>query len=429
MTEGRQMYDLCKKIFPIVRSITGDGVRETYRILKEWLGDICTFNIYEIPTGTKVFDWTIPQEWSIRGAYIEDESGKRILDYKDHCLSVVGYSRPVDKWVTLEELKELIHTQPDQPDVLPYVTSYYTERYGFCMTENQKRSLQPGHYHIVIDSELKDGFLTCADVILPGETEEEVLFSTYSCHPTMANDNCSGMVLSVQMIRYIVSMPKRKYTYRFVFGPETIGIIAYLSERDRWKTIRKNTRAGFVFSCVGDDREYSIIHSQSGKSLSDRVLMNVLKYRESEKVKEYSFLERGSDERQYNSPGIDLSVAGFCRSKYWMFPEYHTSADDLTVVSPEGFQGSFDVMKEVVDTLEANEIYRTVTPCEPQLGKRGLYPAFSQKGVWDSVQMMMDVLLYANGERDLLTLSEDIKAPVCELLPIIQKLKAAGLIK
>ena len=430
MNEGKEMYDLARRIFPIYRSITGDGVRETFRILKEWLGDACVFNTYEVPTGTKVFDWTVPREWKIRDAYIENEAGEKILSFRDSCLAVIGYSDPADRWVTLEELKPLIYTQPDQPDVIPYVTSYYSDRVGFCMTENQKNALQPGKYHIVVDSEKYDGSLTYADVILPGKSDEEILMSTYSCHPSMGNDNCSGLVLSAQMIRYIASLPERKYTYRFVFGPETIGIIAYLSEQDRYLTLREKCRAGFTFSCVGDDREYSIVHSQEGNSLSDRTLMNALQSRAGVgNVKEYSFLTRGSDERQYNSPGIDLSVTGFCRSKYWVFPEYHTSADDLTVISAEGFQGSFDVMKEVTDALEANAVYRTVLPCEPQLGKRGLYPAVSQKGTYDSVAAMLDFLAYANGKRDVLTISENIGVPVSGLIPIIRKLEAAELIK
>ena len=320
MNEGKAMYNLAETLYPIYRSITGEGVRETFRILKEWLGDTCTFNIYEVPTGTEAFDWTVPKEWVIRDAYIEKKPGEKILSFQDCPLCVVGYSKPVDEWVTLEELKEIVHTQPDQPDLIPYVTSYYKERYGFCMTENQKQNLKPGRYHIVVDSELKDGSLTYADVILPGETEEEILISTYSCHPTMANDNCSGIVLAAQMIKYIASLEKRKYTYRFVFGPETIGILTYLSQGGRWRTLRERVKAGFVLSCVGDDRGYAIVHSQSEKTLSDRVLMNVLKDGEPEKVKEYSFLERGSDERQYNYPGIGLGVVGFCRSKYWEFP-------------------------------------------------------------------------------------------------------------
>ena len=429
MNEGTTMYDLARRIFPIYRSITGEGVRETFRILKEWLGDACTFNTYEVPTGTQVFDWTVPREWKIRDAYIEDEAGNRVISFRDNCLHVVGYSCPVDKVVTLEELLEITYTQPDQPDVIPYVTSYYKDRIGFCMTENQKQALRPGNYHIVIDSELFDGSLTYADAVLPGETEEEILFSTYSCHPSMGNDNCSGLVLSAQLIRAIAAMPKRRYTYRFVFGPETIGIIAYLSQQDRYLALREKCRAGYTFSCVGDDREYSIVHSQSGKALSDRALENALKSRDPAKVKHYSFLTRGSDERQYNSPGIDLAVAGFCRSKYWVFPEYHTSADDLGVISPEGFQGSFDVMMETVGILEHNAVYRTTTPCEPQLGKRGLYPTVSQKGMYDSVAAMMDLLAYANGQRDLITISEEIGVPARELIPIARKLEEAKLIE
>lgn len=428
MNEGKNMYKLACDLYPIYRSITGSGVRETFDMIDHYVGTEWSLNRYEVPTGKKVFDWVIPREWKINAAYIEDKTGKRVIDFKENSLHVLGYSTPIDKWVTKEELKNYIFTQPNQPDVIPYVTSYYRERTGFCMSENQWNSLQDGEYHIKIDSELFDGSLTYADLIIPGESDKEIVFSTYSCHPSMANDNCSGLVLSAQLIKYIASLSKRYYTYRFIFIPETIGSITYLSENDRYKYMRKHFKAGFTFSCVGDDREYSIIHSKSCNSLSDRVLQNV--FREKPViVKEYSFLERGSDERQYNSPMIGMDFVGFCRSKYNTFSEYHTSLDDLTFISQEGFQGSFDVFKEVVNALENNFFYKTIIPCEPQLGKRGLYPTVSQKGTYSrTVRSMTDFIAYADGDKDLIEISDAINSPVNELIPIIQKLLEENII-
>lgn len=421
MNEGMNMYKLACDLFPIYRSITGDGVRETFDVIDNYIGPKWSLNRYEVPTGKKVFDWIIPREWRINEAYIEDKNGNRIIDFKVNSLHVMGYSTPIDKWVTKEELKKYIFTQPDQPDVIPYVTSYYKGRTGFCMSENQMNSLQAREYHIKIDSELFEGSLSYADLVIPGESDKEIIFSTYSCHPSMANDNCSGLVLSAQLIKYITSFPKRLYTYRFIFAPETIGAITYLSENDRYKYLYKHFKAGFTFSCVGDNKEYSIIHSKNCSSLSDRVLQNVLR-KKPIIVKEYSFLERGSDERQYNSPVIGMSFVGFCRSKYWTFPEYHTSLDDLTFISQEGLQGSFDVFKEVVNALENNFIYKTIIPCEPQLGKRGLYPTLSQKGKAKKVRSIIDFIAYADGKKDLIEISDNINKPIDELIPIAQKL-------
>lgn len=423
---GQEIYDLANRIFPICRSLTGDGVRETIDILQDYIrSDGIHFDIHEVPTGTQVFDWTIPKEWSIASAYIEDRQGNKIIDLKDHNLHVMGYSAPVDKWVTLDELKSILYTQPDQPDAIPYVTSYYKERYGFCMTQRQLDSLEEGEYHIYIDSKLFDGSLTYAELVLPGDSEQEILFSSYICHPSMANNECSGAVMLTALTRYIKRLEHHKYTYRFVLNPETIGSITFLSRN--LDHLKKNLAAGFVLSCVGDDRDYSIIHSRYADTLADRALTSILETRP--RYSEYSYLMRGSDERQYNAPGIELPVVGFCRTKYGMYPEYHTSLDNMGLVSPTGFQGTWEVLTQLIQCLEANARYKMTVLGEPQLGKRGLYPTVSQKGSYGDIKPMMDFIAYADGRNDLFGIADRIQVSPYELLSIIDKLEKNGLIK
>lgn len=417
------MYSVCKKMFPICRSITGDGVRKTLDILKEVYNDI---KIYEVPTGTKVFDWQVPKEWNIREAYIENSSGEKIIDFKNNNLHVVGYSVPVDKIVDLNELKTIIYTQEDQPDVIPYVTSYYKERYGFCMSKVKKDGLPEDVYHIYIDSDLKDGSLTYGEVIIPGESEQEIFLSTYVCHPSMANNELSGPAVAIHLAKWLSSLEKRHYTYRVIFIPETIGSITYLSRN--LDILKKNVIAGFNISCVGDDRTFSYVASRYGNTLADKVAKNVLKYYYPD-YKAYSFLDRGSDERQYNAPGVDLPVCAICRSKYGQYPEYHTSQDDLQLISAAGLQGAFEVYQECIVALENNFKYNINVLCEPQLGKRGLYPTMSQKGSYDAVKAMTDFIAYADGTNDLIDISNIIGVPVKELIPVIEVLKEANLLK
>ncbi len=423
---GKEMYCLAETLFPICRSITGDGVRQTLKMLSDFIAqDGMEFSIHEVPVGTQVFDWTIPKEWAIREAYIETEQGERIIDMKQNNLHVMGYSIPVDQWVTLEELKQYVYTQPDQPDVIPYVTSYYKERFGFCMSETHLRSLPEGRYHMVIESELFDGSLTYADLILSGESDREIMITSYICHPSMANNECSGPVLLAALARYVHLLPKRRYTYRFVLNPETIGAITYLSKN--YQHLKEKIEAGIVLSCVGDDRAYSIIHSRYGDTITDKSMMNILRGREN--VKEYSFLKRGSDERQYNAPGIDLPVIGFCRSKYGEYPEYHTSADNLGLISPSGLQGSYDVMTEWIQAMEQNGQFKVAVLCEPQLGKRGLYPTISQKGGYDEVRAMTDFIAYADGTNDLFDISDRIGVSVRRLASIAKSLEEGNLLE
>lgn len=422
MIEGIEMMGLISRLFPICRSITGNGVRQTLAILKEYVQEL---EIKEIPSGSKVFDWTIPKEWNISDAYIETLHGERVIDFKENNLHVLGYSTAVDKIVSLDELLTLVYTQPDQPDAIPYVTSYYQERFGFCMSENQKRKLKDTYYHIVIRSSMENGFLTYGELILKGKSDEEVFFSTYVCHPSMANNELSGPSVVIELVKFIKRLPNRRYSYRIIFIPETIGAIAYLSRNH--EVMKKNVVAGFNVSCVGDNRVYSYVSSPYGDTLADKIATNVLKYHFPD-YKTYSFLKRGSDERQYCSPGISLPVCAICRSKYGEYPEYHTSLDNLDLVSVEGLQGAYEVYKKCIIALENNYKYQVTCFCEPQLGKRGLYPTISKKGSYNEVETMVDFLAYADGQNDLIDISNRINKPVDEILRAIYPLLREGLL-
>lgn len=420
---GKLMYELCEELFPICRSLTGNGVRETFSILKRENPDL---NIYEVPCGTKVFDWNIPQEWNIKGGYLEGPDGERVVDFNDTNLHIMGYSQPVDEYFDFEEIKKHIYTLPDQPDLIPYNTSYYAPRFGFCMTHNQFMTLKPGKYHAVIDSEFSDGSLTYGEIVYPGESDQEIFISTYICHPSMANNECSGPVVAIALSNAIKKMPKRRYTYRFVFAPETIGAITYLSKN--MEHLQKHVIAGFNLSCVGDDRTYSIIKSRYEDTLADKVLLNILKYHYPE-FKEYSYLSRGSDERQYQAPGVDIPLVGFCRSKYHEYPEYHTSGDNMSIVSPEGFEGAYDVMIKCFNALENNHKYVLKCYCEPQLGKRGLIPTLSNKTTYKQTLHLKDIIAYSDGRNDIFDLSAIIGADTEEIIELNRKLLEADLIK
>ena len=426
---GLQMYSWLKDLFPICRSLTGDGNRETLEYLNKILGGRLT--IHEVPTGTEAFDWTVPKEWRIREAWIKDETGHKIVDFADNNLHVVGYSTPINAVLEWEELQKHLYSLPEQPDAVPYVTSYYRERWGFCVTEKMRQSLAAGKYHVFVDSELFDGSLTYADLLIPGETGEEVFFSTYICHPSMANNELSGPVVTTALAHCLLCQDRKgwccgqRYTYRFVFIPETIGSIVYLSRN--LAGMKEKTAAGFVVTCVGDERNYSLLRSRLGDTLADKVALAVLRSEHPDFI-EYPFLERGSDERQYGSPGIDLPVVSVMRTKYGMYPEYHTSLDDLSQVTPNGLAGALDVYKKIVFALENNYRYQVTCLGEPQLGKRGLYPTISQKGSGDAVRMMMNLIAYCDGRHDLIDIANKINVPIGELYEIADKLVNSGLL-
>ncbi|MBQ7629753.1 MAG: DUF4910 domain-containing protein [Selenomonadaceae bacterium] len=401
------------------------GVRHTLSVIREVVPEI---TVHEVPTGTKVFDWTVPKEWRISDAWIKNSNGEKIIDFKKHNLHVLGYSIPVDKKVNLAELKKYLYTQQDQPDAIPYVTSYYKERFGFCLSQKQYDALPEDIYHMFIDSELFNGSLTYGELIIPGESDEEILISTYFCHPSMANNELSGPAVSVYLAKWLMEKESRRYTYRFVYVPETIGSITYLSQENHLEYLKKHVIAGWNLSCVGDDRTYSVVSTRYGNTLADRVTKNILRFIYPN-YKQYSFLQRGSDERQYNAPGVDLPVCGFSRSKYGEYPEYHTSKDDMGLISPAGLSGAYNVMTECIEALENNRRYKIQCFGEPQLGKRGLYPTISQKGNYDEVATLTNFIAYADGKNDLFDISEIINVPVKNLIPVVKKLSAVDLIK
>jgi aminopeptidase-like protein len=413
---GDQMYGWARDLFPICRSITGEGVRQTLRYLQRLVPGL---EICEVPSGAKVLDWVVPEEWNIRDAFIADGSGTRVVDFRQSNLHVVGYSEPVSAEMTLEELQPHLHSLTAMPDAIPYVTSYYERRWGFCLSQRVRDTLRPAKYRVLIDSTLAPGSLSYGEIILSGSDPREVLLSTYICHPSMANNELSGPVVTAALARWIESLPQRRYTYRIVFLPETIGSITYLSKH--LDEMKRRTIAGYVVTCVGDDRAYSFLESRAGDTLADSITKHVIKHHYPGCVT-YSFLQRGSDERQYCSPGVDLPVVSLMRSKYGTYPEYHTSLDNLDLISPQGLAGALGALQRCISLIEANATYRATCLGEPQLGRRGLYPTLSQRGSGLEVQTMMNILAYADGQRDLIALAERIGVPAEACLPVVARL-------
>jgi aminopeptidase-like protein len=410
-------------LFPICRSLTGNGVRQTLHYLGTLLPELVE---YEVPSGTECFGWTVPDEWNIRDACLLDEAGRRVIDFQAHNLHVMGYSEPVDKVLGLDELQAHLHSLPDQPDAIPYVTSYYKRAWGFCLTHAQRMTLTEQRYRAVIDSTLQPGHMSYGEAFLPGESDRTILLSTYVCHPSMGNNELSGPVLAAALGRRL-RRERRRYSYRILFLPETLGSVYYLYKH--LPELRKNLIAGFVLSCVGDERDYSYLPSRYGDTLADRALLHVLQSRHPGFTR-YTYLDRASDERQYGAPGADLPVIPFARSLYRHFPEYHTSLDDLSLITSRGLQDSFDTMLTCLNILEYNDRYRSVYPCEPRLDKHGLYPTTSIKGGYGRhVTTMIDFLAHCDGRLDLIEIAERIGVPAEQCHQAAEKLLGAGVIE
>ena len=420
---GNDIHKLAQKLWGINRSITGEGVRETLSLLRQHMPNL---EIKSVSSGTKVFDWTVPREWKVSEAYVIAPNGDRILDFSVNNLHLVGYSVPFQGKLSLQELNEHLHSLPDQPEAIPYITSYYAERWGFCLSQEQRDQLKDGDYDVIIDSELFEGVLNYAELILPGETQDEVFLSTYVCHPSMANNELSGPTVVTYIAKWLQNLGSRKYTYRIIFVPETIGSITYLSMN--YRDLTKNVVAGFNVSCVGDNRGYSYLPSRDGRTLSDKVARHVLHHIDPN-YSVYKWIDRGSDERQYCAPGIDLPIASIMRTKYGQYPEYHTSLDDLVnVVTPKGLDGGYWSLRRALELLEKNFKYKVNVYCEPQMGKRGLYPTLSTKNGGDEVRFMMDFLSYCDGKHDLVDIAEKIDAASWDLYELATILEKNGLI-
>jgi aminopeptidase-like protein len=419
---GREMHALCIELFPINRSLAGPGFRQSLARLGECLPGLQTTHL---PTGTQVLDWTVPREWEVHEAWLEGPDGRRVCDFADSNLHVVGYSVPVDRWLTLDELQPHLHSLPESPEAIPYITSYYAERWGFCLPHRVRSALPPGRYRAVIRSRLEAGHLTWGEWRIPGDSDEEVLLSSYLCHPSMANNELSGPVVTTWLARALAALPRRRFSYRVVIVPETIGAIAYLDRH--WRDMKARTVAGFQVTCVGDDRAYSYLPSRLGGTLADRAALHALSHLAPD-FRRYSFLDRGSDERQWCAPGIDLPVASVMRSKYGSFDEYHTSLDDLSLVTPSGLAGGYEAVARSLQCLELDERLTGTVLGEPQLGKRGLYPTLSTKTSAIGVQDMMNLLAYSDGHHSLLDIAEHIGTPLWALAPTVEQLKAHGLL-
>lgn len=415
---GGKIYDFCEELWPFNRSITGDGVRETLLKIKEHLPNL---SILEVPSGSKVFDWEVPKEWKVREAWIKTPDGRKICNFNKNNLHLVGYSIPVNIKINLTDLQKHIYSLQDQEDAIPYVTSYYKETWGFCMKHVDRNKLEDGEYHVYIDSELVDGNLTYGELLIKGETQKEVFLSTYICHPSMANNELSGPTVTTFLSKWIESKGRNRFSYRIIFIPETIGSITYLSKN--LNQMKKNIIAGFNITCVGDNRSYSFLPSRNGNTLSDKVAKHVLKNIDSNFI-EYTWNDRGSDERQYCAPGIDLPVATLMRTKYGMYDEYHTSLDDLkNVVSEDGLGGGFEMLSKSIDAIESNCFPKVKVLGEPQLGKRGLYPNISTKESAKSVRLMMNLISWSDGTNSLIDIANKCRVPVWELQPLLETLE------
>ena len=423
LSDGDEMYALAARLFPICRSLTGDGVRQTHSILREILSGLRT---HEVPTGTECLDWMIPDEWNIRDGYILAADGERVVDFRKSNLHVVGYSEPVDCVLSLDELEKHLFSLPQSPDLIPYVTSYYRRTWGFCLTENQRKSLKESTYRVVIDSDLSPGALTYSEFYVPGRSKQEVMISSYTCHPSMANNELSGPVVATFLARWL-SEQDNLYSYRLVLAPETIGPAVFLSRH--LAELKERVIAAFNMSCVGDERAWSFMPSRKGDTLADRVALHALSHH-AHGYEQCDFLQdRASDERQYCSPGIDLPMVSIMRSRYGTYPEYHTSADDLTVISPAGLQGSLDMHKRCIRLIESNHTYTASVLGEPQLSRRNMLEQFGGgTEVLEGRKLIQDFLMCCDGQSDLLEIAELMNVDALRLVQITVLLLSQGLI-
>jgi aminopeptidase-like protein len=418
--QGAGMHGLLGELYPICRSITGDGVRQTLARLAREIPLVQ----HEVPSGTRAYDWTVPREWNIRDAYVKDAQGRRVIDFRAHNLHVVSYSVPVHRTMTLAELRPHLHSLPDRPDLIPYRTSYYKEDWGFCLPHRELEQLAEGEYEVLIDSTLQDGHLTYGECLLEGESRDEVLISCHVCHPSLADDNLSGIVVATWLAKQLAGM-RRRLSYRFVFVPGTIGAITWLS-RNEERTRR--IRAGLVLTCVGDRAGFTYKRSRHGDAGIDLAMEHVLGHADAGH-RIVPFSPYGYDERQYGSPGFQLPVGCLMRSHHGQFPEYHTSADNPDFVTPQSLVGTLDLLLSVVDVLEHDGRHVNLQPmCEPQLGKRGLYGSTGGAHPREVEMAMLWVLNQSDGTASLLDIAQRSGLPFASIREAAHRLQQHDLL-
>lgn len=419
--DGQGMHDLARRLWPIHRSITGDGVRQTLAILREHLPGLV---IHEVPSGRSAFDWVIPDEWSIQEARLTAPDGSVVADIQDCNLHVLGYSTAVNQVLPLDKLQNHLHSIPEQPDAIPFLTSYYNRNWGFCLTHRQREELKPGTYRAHIDASHRPGSLTYGELVIPGESTDEIFVSTYVCHPSMANNELSGPVVATALAQWIGSEP-RHYSYRFAFVPESIGALMYTSRN--LDHLKHHTVGGFNLTCIGDDRAFTYLESRKGDTRLDRTALRQLNKRPN--ARHYSYLQRGSDERTYCAPGIDLPLISLMRSRYGDYSEYHTSLDDLErVVTPSGLQGGFDFVRDCIEELETEPVLSAIQLGEPQLGRRGLYHAMLNKNTSDEVMLRTNVLAYADGQHSIRDIAELTECNIEDVEQVVNQLQQHDLV-
>jgi aminopeptidase-like protein len=420
-TAGADLYRLVEKLYPICRSLTGDGQRQTLGILREEID----LTVHEVPSGTQVFDWTVPREWNIRDAYIKDASGRRVVDFRDSNLHVMSYSAPVNRRMSLRELKPHLHSLPEHPDWIPYRTSYYREDWAFCLSHRRLLEMTDGEYEVRIDSSLKNGSMTYGEYAVPGERPEEILISCHICHPSLANDNLSGIAVATMLARELGSA-RQRYSYRFLFTPGQIGSIAWLCRNEGRVGL---IRAGLVLACLGDDGPFNYKKSRRGNALVDRAVPLALRDA-ADQCRMQEFSPFGYDERQFCSPGFNLPMGCLMRTPHGRFPQYHTSADDLGFVRPESLATSLRRCRAILDVLDGERTLVNLNPkCEPQLGKRGLYGSVGgAAGGREREIGLLWVLNFSDGAHSLLDIAERSGLPFTVIAAAALDLERQGLL-
>jgi len=421
LNEGKEIYKFMSDAFYINRSLSGDGTREFLRFIKK---KIKKLKIIEVKSGSKVFDWTVPKEWNIKNGFIKEVNGKIILDFKKNNLHVVGYSEKIDKMIKFEDLKKKIHYIKKYPNAVPYITSYYKKNWGFCISYNDFKKMKKKKYHIKIDSSFKsNGSMTYGELILKGKTKNEILISCNICHPSMMSNELSGPAIAAEISKILMNRDNF-YTYRIIFIPETIGAIAYLNKN--FRIMKKRLVAGYHLTCLGIGEEFSMIDSKNKESYSSKIATNIIHSYNKKKI--YSFLDRGSDERQFNSPGIDLNICTLMRSKFFEFKEYHNSMDNLKKTNSKYMQQSYNFILKILNLIENDYKIKTLVKCEPFLSKRGLYRDLNKNEKLNDLDLDIINILSYGDKLKVSEISKIINRPAETILQVCEVLKKHKLI-